>query len=291
MENGRIGNLIFLSYRRADTAAQTLALKLELENNLRAVQVFMDNGSISAGDKFPDQINNALDEASLVIAVIGKSWVGAVAENGTRRLDDPDDWVFREVFYSLQNKSGAFLPIFIDDTPSLAKEELPEKLKDLANLQALRITTVNWDSSITYLLNFLQKKYQFLMKQDKYEYPVPDEFKAKTIPYPWRDLQTDLKNALPMWMLEFSDDPERLFYKRLYLRRDFTFSSYKKTIEFVNLIAQHSIDEDHHPQFLVLWRTVTVWTSTWDAGHRITSYDVAFAKYLERNFKSKFSSK
>ncbi len=36
VQSGAISNLIFLSYRRADTAAQTLALRLELETQLRA---------------------------------------------------------------------------------------------------------------------------------------------------------------------------------------------------------------------------------------------------------------
>ena len=95
--------------------------------------------------------------------------------------------------------------------------------------------------------------------------------------------------SLPFWSLEFDDDPDRVFYKWVNLRRDFKFKSYDKAIEFANVIAQHSRDKEHHPQFKVTWKTVSVWTSTWDAGHRITPYDIAFAKYLERKYRAEFS--
>jgi pterin-4a-carbinolamine dehydratase len=101
-------------------------------------------------------------------------------------------------------------------------------------------------------------------------------------------LQKELEVNLKGWTLEFANDPERTFYKFVDLRRDFEFDDYQNAIEFVNLIAQHSKEEDHHPQFLVVWTTVSVWTSTWDAGHRITGYDVAFARYLERKYKRDF---
>jgi hypothetical protein len=62
--DGWIGNLIFLSYRRTDTAAQTLALKLELETQLRAAQIFMDTQDVKAGDVWRQQIENALSAAN-----------------------------------------------------------------------------------------------------------------------------------------------------------------------------------------------------------------------------------
>ncbi len=287
--SGPIGNLIFLSYRRADTAPQTLALKLELERNLSAVQVFMDNGAIVGGDKFPDEINNALGAAVLVIAVIGKKWLGA-SKDGKRRIDDPEDWVLKEMSFALRNKPSALLPVLVDDTPNISAAELPNELKELSNLQSGRIIVSQWEASIGQLLRLLEKKFQFVSKAQSFEYPKPDTFKDKTPPYLWKELQTDFKSSLPMWTVEFVDDPDRVFYKWINIRRDFKFKNYEQAIKFVNLIAQHSIEENHHPQFLVTWNTVSVWTSTWDAGHRITPYDVAFAKYLERKYQAQFKS-
>src|SRR5271166_4764389 len=149
--SGPIGNLIFLSYRRADTAPQTLALKLELERNLSAVQVFMDNGAIVGGDKFPDEINNALGAATLVIAMIGKKWFG-VGKDGKRRIDNPEDWVFKEINFTLRNKPSAILPVLIDGAPNISLATLPKELKDLANLQTSHIAVSEWETSISQLI-------------------------------------------------------------------------------------------------------------------------------------------
>jgi pterin-4a-carbinolamine dehydratase len=282
-----IGNLIFLSYRRADTAAQTLALKLELENNLCDVQVFMDNRAITAGDRFPEEIDDALRRSTTFVAVIGKTWLGLEA-GGNRRIDDPGDWVFKEISFALENKVSAFIPILIDDTPPLVINELPQGLQELSTLQGIRVAISDWESSVNQLIRLLEQKFKFRRKQKTYEYPIPNTAKAHAPQYSFKDLQEELRVNLRAWTLEYSNDPERTYYKFVDLRRDFKFDDYENAIEFVNLIAQRSKDEDHHPQFLVVWRTVSVWTSTWDAGHRITSYDVAFARYLERNYKPDF---
>lgn len=281
------GKLIFLSYRRADSAAQTLALKLELENNLRDVQVFMDNRTITIGDKFPDEINNALIRSTIVISVIGKAWLGAQAE-GNRRIDDPDDWVFKETNYALKNKMGAFIPVLIDDTLQLTINDLPNELQELCAIQAFRVAVTDWESSVDRLIQLLEKKFEFRRKQGTYKYPIPNTAKARAPQYSFEDLQKELQVNLGRWTLDFSNDPERKYYKFVDLRRDFEFDGYENAIEFVKLIAKHSVEEDHHPQFLVVWSTVSVWTSTWDAGHRITGYDVAFARFLERNYRPGF---
>lgn len=49
--------------------------------------------------------------------------------------------------------------------------------------------------------------------------------------------------------------------------------------------ARHATEVQHHPRLMNMWRTVTVWLSTWDAGHRITLLDIEFARYLDRKFK------
>jgi hypothetical protein len=66
-------NLIFLSYRRADTAPFTLALKLELEDQLRAAQVFVDAHHIQGADRWAKEIETALRTAKVVLPVIGRA--------------------------------------------------------------------------------------------------------------------------------------------------------------------------------------------------------------------------
>jgi len=91
---------------------------------------------------------------------------------------------------------------------------------------------------------------------------------------------------MPDWTIEFSDDPQLADHKRIELTRDFVFASFEKAIEFMNTVAKQATQVDHHPRWMNLWRTVTVWLSTWDAGHRVTDLDIQFAKFMDRCFRT-----
>ena len=279
-----IGNLIFVSYRRADTAPHALALKLELETKFRAAQVFLDTHVIQAGDAWPSQIENALKAAKVIVPLIGKSWE-AKSTDGSRRIDDPTDWVHREIKFALENKKDYLVPILVDGRPSLRSEDLPVPLAQLTSIQAGNINVHNWDSDVNKLVQTLKDKFSFQEKATRYRFPKPDPHIAKTIPYPWEDLETDIPKYLGHWRIEFSDDPDKLHYKRVELTRDFEFRSFGRAIEFMNAVAKHATETDHHPRWMNVWKTVTVWLSTWDAGHRVTVLDVNLARFLERKYK------
>ncbi len=111
-------NLIFISYRRADAASHAMAMKMELEGRLRAAQVFVDTQQIQGGDRRSREIEVALRPAKVVVPIIGRDWAGRSAE-GARRIDDPDDWVRKEIALGLELKSQALLPVLIDRTPAV----------------------------------------------------------------------------------------------------------------------------------------------------------------------------
>jgi pterin-4a-carbinolamine dehydratase len=276
-----VGNLIFLSYRRSDTAPQTLALKLELESRLRAAQLFLDTRSIQGGDIWPEQIQDALKATKAVIAIIGKDWAGSA--DGARRIDDPADWVYRELSFTLTQKKAALIPVLVDGATFPAS--LPAPLDQLATIQAMPLQVANWDASVGALVDILKEKFAFEEKQSRFKFPIPNITVQRTIPYPWTDLESVVLDELKPWRVEFSDDPDKLNYKRVELARDFEFRSFEQAMEFMQRVARHASEVDHHPRWMNLWRTVTVWLSTWDAGHRITVLDVNFAKYVERAYK------
>jgi pterin-4a-carbinolamine dehydratase len=281
---GKLGNLVFLSYRRADSAPHTLALKLELETQLRAVQIFMDTHVIQAGDAWPSEIENALSTAKVIIPVIGKSWEGE-SNDRERRIDDPADWVHREILFALQNKREALVPVLVDGAWPRRHDQLPAPLRDLAPIQPLVIDIHNWDNCIRSVVQLLNNKFSFEGKRARYKFPTPDPLIKKTIPYPWGDLENEVLQRLDKWQVEFTDDPDKLHYKRVELTRDFEFKSFGKAMSFVQLAADHAKEVDHHPRWMNVWKTVSVWLSTWDAGHRITALDIEFARFLERKYK------
>jgi len=273
-----------LSYRRADTAPHALALKLELETRLHAAQVFLDTHTIQGGDIWPSEIQDALNGAKAIILLIGKSWEGQ-SEGAQRRIDDPLDWVHRETKFALEEKRGAVIPLFIDGATPLSPDRLPIPLRPLASIHGRNINVDNWDNDVGALIGILKDKSSFQPKNPKYKLPKPDPLIAATVPFAWNDLETQVLQRLRDWRIEFTEDPDRLHYKRVELTRDFELKSFGKAIEFVDVVARHATEMNHHPRIMNLWKTVTIWLTTWAAGYWITVLDVRFAQFLERKYK------
>ncbi|MCC6909187.1 MAG: 4a-hydroxytetrahydrobiopterin dehydratase [Phycisphaerales bacterium] len=61
------------------------------------------------------------------------------------------------------------------------------------------------------------------------------------------------------------------------ISRTFEFRNFVEAIEFVNRVAEHAEEVQHHPDILVRWNRVTLTLSTHDAGG-VTEKDLAFAK-------------
>ena len=134
---------IFISYRRDDTADEAKQLQEQLENLHE--QVFRDVAAIDVGEKFPKRIMAALKEAGFVIVVIGKRWLNITDERGRRRLENPNDFVRREIKYSLgraeRDKFLDIIPVLVQGARMPRAEELPDDLRALAEINAHRIVS------------------------------------------------------------------------------------------------------------------------------------------------------
>lgn len=73
----KAGLRIFISYRRADTAALVEGLRDHLIADVNGSTVFLDSHAIPPGDDFPEKIAREIDEADVVVALIGPDWLGA----------------------------------------------------------------------------------------------------------------------------------------------------------------------------------------------------------------------
>src|SRR5438477_7717654 len=94
----------FISYRRGDSSPVARWLGEAIEQNFGKTSVFVDTSAIQTGDEWPKRIEKSLKKASVVIAVIGPEWLKAQDKYNRRRIDDPCDWVRKEIMYALQNK-------------------------------------------------------------------------------------------------------------------------------------------------------------------------------------------
>jgi TIR domain len=129
--------MIAISYRREDTAPITGRIYDRLQAIFGRDQVFMDLDSIPFGVDFRTHIAESLSRCHALLVVIGPHWLG-VSPDGSRRIDDPSDFVRLEVAQALA-RNIRVIPLLIDRTDMPSSSSLPEDLKSLAFRNALRV--------------------------------------------------------------------------------------------------------------------------------------------------------
>ncbi|MGH3899477.1 MAG: toll/interleukin-1 receptor domain-containing protein [Pseudonocardiaceae bacterium] len=107
---------IFISYRRGGHIDVVLALGRRLVESFGSDQVFLDTESLRPGDRFSGKLEKAVLDSAVVLAVIHAQWLSECNENGVRRLDEPDDWVRKELELAVQS-GKKIIPILLDETP------------------------------------------------------------------------------------------------------------------------------------------------------------------------------
>jgi len=141
---------VFMSYRREDSAGHAGRLYDALRNHLGVSEVFRDIDTIKPGDDFSKVIENSIESCGFLVAIIGKQWLNA-ATPGSRRLDDPNDFVRREIAAAL--KQGVrVIPVLVQGASMPTAESLPQEIRDLANIQAIEISEARWDYDVTELI-------------------------------------------------------------------------------------------------------------------------------------------
>lgn len=121
---------IFVSYRRADSGGHAGRLFDGLRADYGSGALFLDHDTIRGGEDFTAALQQAMDDANIVLAVIGPDWAGS-ADGGSRRIDDPDDWVRREVVGALDRKDLLVVPVLVGGAPPPDEAWLPEPLRPL----------------------------------------------------------------------------------------------------------------------------------------------------------------
>lgn len=134
---------IFLSYRRADSAAFTLRLYDHLIAAFGKDHVFVDLDAIPPGVDFREHILSELQRCDVLLAIIGPKWLGPV-HNGPPRIMSPDDNLRIEVETAL-GQGIPVVPVLIDGTPMPNRESLPESLGSLLFRNAARIDSLGRD--------------------------------------------------------------------------------------------------------------------------------------------------
>lgn len=129
---------IFISYRRHDTRDVTGRIYDRLLRHFETERIFKDVDNIAPGEDYRDVIDREIAECSLLLAVIGPSWLLAKKSDGKRRLDDPNDMVRIEIETALR-RNRRVIPVVVGDSKMPEPEDLPESLKELADRHAFPV--------------------------------------------------------------------------------------------------------------------------------------------------------
>jgi tetratricopeptide (TPR) repeat protein len=129
---------IFISYRRSDTDSAVLFYSW-LRERFGPRQVFWDRENIPPGARWADVLKKRLGKSAALVALIGPDWITMTDEAGRRRLNNPDDWVRREIAMALELKL-LVVQVLMGGAKVPDEEQLPPDLADLHNLQVLRLS-------------------------------------------------------------------------------------------------------------------------------------------------------
>ena len=145
----------FISYRRDDSESEAGRLADTIGDQFGGGSVFFDTLDVPLGDPWPKRLLGELDRAAVVVAVIGPDWILARDEWGKRRIDDPDDWVRREIELSLVG-GKVLVPLLVRHARPIPEHALPPEIGDLSSRQAYPIRNGQWRQDVQYVLSQLE---------------------------------------------------------------------------------------------------------------------------------------
>lgn len=129
---------IFINYRTGDSHSYAALLYTGLTHEFGERNVFLDCESIPAGADFVAELVRRVRSAQVVLAVIGPRWLAIDESTGRRRIDDPGDWIRRELVEAFTH-GVRVVPVLTDAAALPADAELPRDIAALSGRQARRL--------------------------------------------------------------------------------------------------------------------------------------------------------
>lgn len=282
---------IFISYRRLDSQHATFAIADRLRWAFGAEEVFFDRGSIRSGNEWPESLRRGLEVARVLVVVIGKAWLTTSDEWGKRRIDDPNDWVRRELLTGLEqqrkNRTDV-IPVLLEGAQRLRAAALDVPLQALAAIEPAKLDDDNWESQLEELIVTIARitgLHRIRPDEDRYPNGSPARPKrrqSKQVPLSDGAVRDQLEQ-LSQWHLQCGPHPWGVGGQAQEISKSYEFSSFSEAIDFMAR-ASKEIDTwkpPHHPRWENQWKVLNVFFSTWDVDCRVTKLDIEAAKKFD----------
>lgn len=145
---------IFISYRRDDAPGHAGRLSSDLIREFGQRHVFLDIDTIEIGADFIEVLENAVNSADVLIAVIGREWLRLLKES--ERQESREDYVRLEIAAGLRQNLRV-IPVLVEGTQIPRLEELPNDLKSLIRRNAIEISDTRWRYDVNQLITAIKK--------------------------------------------------------------------------------------------------------------------------------------
>src|SRR5262245_52503619 len=149
---------VFLNYRRTDTAGHAGRLYDRLSERFGQERIFMDIDAIRPGDDFVARLEEVVASCDLMVALIGRDWLGTgrrILKRG--RLHEPNDFVRIELHAALE-RGVHVIPVLVEGAPMPTPSQLPSDIAALARRQAFELSDARWRSDCDRLLAVIERR-------------------------------------------------------------------------------------------------------------------------------------
>src|SRR4051812_34631421 len=261
---------VFISYRRDSDFLRTSLVTTQLEHvfddqRSPRVQVFRDI-RMRLGKEWPSELAAELTAADVVLAIIGPDWLQAKDQFGRRRIDQPDDWVRKEIELALQD-GKVVIPIAFGG-PMPPAEAFPPALAALADRQAAVVRDESHERDLEPLLNEIEQLRQGRLPSMAHQgggrlpYPYPP-MEFPPAPIPEGELALVVPEALPGWDIVEGPVAHQPDVIGVELHRDLRFATFKDAIAFMAEVADFADKANHHPRWENIFKTLSIYLTTW----------------------------
>ena len=148
--------IIFISYRRKDSASEATRIYQWLAARPKPDAVFMDLSGIEPGENFHAAIHREIDSAEVMLVIIGKEWAFVENADGVQRLEEPHDVVRREIMIGLA-RGMRVVPVLVSGAQMPRAAHLPSALVKLASLNAFQVSDESFGADMDRLAAYLLK--------------------------------------------------------------------------------------------------------------------------------------
>jgi hypothetical protein len=171
---------VFVSYRHDDVPAYSGRLADRLVSRFGEEGVFLDIDAIDPGLDFRVVLRQAIEACDIVLVVIGPGWLEAREPDGSRRLEQPNDYVRLEIEAAL-DRDTRIIPILVDGALMPTADQLPEELVPLCYRNAVEMGK-NFHTEMAGLITKLERIERAKLKDTPAATPTVEAGEPTTSP-------------------------------------------------------------------------------------------------------------